>query len=401
MKSPRILVVDDEPRAVELLVRTLRKEASIDTADSATSAWELCQTKEYDLVISDQRMPGMSGVDLLSRIAERDDHVGRVLLTGYSDLEATIEAINRGRVHAYLHKPCSPEDLRVVTRGVLARVSLERENVRLLEVVSAQNDQLTEVVESLRSAQERVLMSERLAAIGKMNAMIAHDLRSPIAVIRSNATELEAETRAAGLQQLMERSQEVIAEADRMQRMCTALLEVSSASQGSSARELDELDGLVASALAHVAQPAGHQGVEVDFDLRSDAELFVDADGISRVLRNLASNALDAMPDGGVLRVETSREGDEGIIRLTDTGTGIPEDIAHEIFEPFVTAKKPGGSGLGLAIARKIVEDHDGTIALDKKPIDTLSPALAESDWPEGESGTCFTIRLPLARQVE
>ena len=90
MKSPRILVVDDEPRAVELLVRTLRKEARVDAADSAASAWERFQTVDYDLVISDQRMPGMSGIDLLSRVAEHDDHVGRVLLTGYSDLEVTI-----------------------------------------------------------------------------------------------------------------------------------------------------------------------------------------------------------------------------------------------------------------------------------------------------------------------
>ena len=81
MKSPRILVVDDEPRAVELLVRTLRKEARLDTAASANEAWEKVQAGDFDLVISDQRMPGMSGIDLLSRIAEVDAHVGRILLT--------------------------------------------------------------------------------------------------------------------------------------------------------------------------------------------------------------------------------------------------------------------------------------------------------------------------------
>ena len=210
MNLPRILIVDDEPRAVELLVRTLRKEARIDTADSAMNAWEQCQQKDFDLVISDQRMPGMSGVDLLSRIAERDASVGRVLLTGYSDLEATIEAINHGHVHAYLHKPCSPQDLRVVTRGVLERVHLERENQRLLRVVTEQNDQLTETLESLRSAQDRIVMSERLAAIGRMIAMIVHDLRSPIALIRSGGEELASGADAASLPDLVERSREVI-----------------------------------------------------------------------------------------------------------------------------------------------------------------------------------------------
>ena len=387
MKSPRILVVDDEPRAVELLVRTLRKEARVDAADSAASAWERFQTVDYDLVISDQRMPGMSGIDLLSRVAEHDDHVGRVLLTGYSDLEVTIEAINRGRVHAYLHKPCSPQDLRVVTRSVLERVNLGRENKRLLEVVTAQNDQLTEALRSLGSAQHRVVRSERLAAIGKMIAMIVHDLRSPIALIRSSGSELESGTEAAGLPELAERSREVIEEADRMQRMCSELLEVSRASSSPTEREMDHLDGLVGSALAHITQPAGHQGVQVDFDLQSDAELILDGDAISRALRNLANNALEAMPDGGVLRIDTRRESNEAIIRITDTGRGIPKEIADQLFEPFVTSNKPGGSGLGLAIVRKIIEDHDGTIELDKE--------AGSAD------GTTFTVRLPLTQDEE
>ncbi len=388
MNSPYILVVDDEPRAVELLVRTLRKEARIDTADSATSAWEQCQQKDFDLVISDQRMPGMSGVDLLSRIAERDASVGRVLLTGYSDLEATIEAINRGRVHAYLHKPCSPQDVRVVTRAVLERVHLERGNQRLLQIVTEQNDQLTETLKSLRGAQDRIVMSERLAAIGKMIAMIVHDLRSPIALIRSSGRELASGADAASLPDLVERSREVIEEADRMQRMCTELLEVSRASESPSAREMDDLDGLVSAALAHVVQAAGQQGVEVDFDLRASVELCFDADGMSRALRNLANNALDAMPDGGVLRIETTREGDGAVIRVTDTGGGVPAEIADRLFEPFVTSDKPAGSGLGLAIVRKVIDDHGGSIELDKES-------------SEGASGTTFTIRLPLGQDAE
>ncbi len=380
MNSPRILVVDDEPRAVELLVRTLRKEGRIDTADSATNAWEQCQQKDFDLVISDQRMPGMSGVDLLSRIAERDATVGRVLVTGYSDLEATIEAINRGRVHAYLHKPCSPQDLRVVTRGVLERVHFERENQRLLKVVTHQNDQLTGALEELRSAQDRIVTSERLAAIGKMIAMIVHDLRSPIALIKSSSAELAASADDAGFPGLLERSREVIEEADRMQRMCDALLEVSRASERRAVREMDDLDGLVSAALVHVALPAGHQGVQVDFDLQAGVELRLDGDGMSRALRNLANNAIEAMPDGGTLLIRTSREGDEALVQLTDSGPGIPDEIADRLFEPFVTSNKPGGSGLGLAIVRKVVEDHDGSIRVDK----------------EEAGGTTFTIRLPL-----
>src|SRR5262245_24794789 len=118
-----ILVVDDEPRALELVVRTLRKLGRVVTAPSGDAARAIFTDESFDLVISDQRMPGMSGVDLLGFVAERDESCGRILLTGYADLEATVEAINRGRVHAYLHKPCTADELRAAVQGVLSRVA--------------------------------------------------------------------------------------------------------------------------------------------------------------------------------------------------------------------------------------------------------------------------------------
>ena len=382
MSLPRILVVDDEPRAVELLVRSLRKEARIETAASANEAWDLYQeARDFDLIISDQRMPGMTGVDLLSRVAEDDAQVGRILLTGYSDLDATVEAINRGRVHAYLHKPCSTQDLRLVVRGVAERMRLERENLKLLRVVTEQNDRLSEAFRDLQSAQARVVTAERLAAVGKMISMIVHDLRSPIGIIRSSASELESGTGAEGLGELSERAGEVLREAERMQAMCESLLDVSRASEHRGERVPDELDGLVSAALAHVAQEAGAQGVRVDFDLQSDLELPLDEGGLQRALRNLASNALDAMSEGGELRIETRREGDDAVIRVRDSGPGVPESIAERVFEPFVTAEKRGGTGLGLAIVRKIVQEHDGSIEIEKS---------------DPETGTTFAIRIPI-----
>ena len=149
--KPRILVVDDEAPAIDLLKRSLRKEGTVSAAGSGEEAWSLLEQQGFDLVISDQRMPGISGVELLERAAELDDHVGRVLLTGYSDLEATVDAINRGRVHAYLHKPIAVQQLIAVVRGVLERVGLVREKLRLLAVVSQQRDRLREALSAVQA----------------------------------------------------------------------------------------------------------------------------------------------------------------------------------------------------------------------------------------------------------
>lgn len=379
---PRILVVDDEPHAVELLVRTLRKQASIETACSGDEAWAAFEHEPHDLVISDQRMPGLSGVDLLSRIAGHDDTVGRILLTGYSDLEATVEAINRGRVHAYLHKPCSPPDLIATVKGVADRVALARENAALLDSLRGRNHELDAALSSLEAAQSRVIASERLAAIGKTTAMIVHDLRSPLTVLLDLEWQARELGERLGLPDLGQISGQIEDELSRMKRMCEEMLEVTHASEGARKPALDSLDDIVNAALAPLAQPAAAQGVQLDLQLDSHAELELDEDGLRRMLRNLANNALEAMPDGGSLKVESRADDASAILRVSDTGPGIPDEIADCLFEPFVTSGKRGGTGLGLAVVEKVVLDHGGEIAVGK---------------PEG-GGTAFTIQLPLKR---
>lgn len=374
-----ILVVDDEPRALELVVRTLRKLGRVVTAPSGEAARGLLENESFDLVISDQRMPGMSGVDLLGFAAEQNESCGRILLTGYADLEATVEAINRGRVHAYLHKPCGGDELRAVVQGTLGRVQLAKEKARLVSVVTEQNEQLREALADLEGAQRRLAASERLAAVGQMIAVIVHDLRTPITVVRSAGGETAQIGRQIEHAMVTELGDDVVTEADRMQQICTDLLQVTRVSEGPGSPCPTEIDPFVADALAHLIELASRQAVQVELDLQADATIAIDADRMRRVLRNLAQNALEAMPEGGVLRIE-SRRGDAAVeLAVIDSGCGIPPELGERVFEPFVTAGKSNGSGLGLAIARKVVEDHGGTIAIRK---------------PEG-GGTAFQLVLP------
>ncbi|MGH0030386.1 MAG: sigma-54-dependent transcriptional regulator [Myxococcota bacterium] len=120
--KPRILVVDDEPQAVDLVALALRRLAEVERAGSGDEAWEKARSGHFDLVISDHRMPGMDGLELLGRIAARGIRIGRVLLTAYSEIPETITAINEGRIHAYLNKPCSPDEVRATVRSVLELV---------------------------------------------------------------------------------------------------------------------------------------------------------------------------------------------------------------------------------------------------------------------------------------
>jgi signal transduction histidine kinase len=385
MSQPfRILVVDDEPRGVELLSRCLRGLGETSTATSGDEAWAQASAGGFDLVVSDQRMPGGSGVELLTRVAERHPHTGRILITGYTDLESTIDAINRGRIHAYLTKPCAPEDLQLTARSVLERVRLARDNERLVADLSQKNRELEAALASLAEAQGRVVDSERLAAIGRLVAMVVHDLRTPLSLVRSAASELlrgggaEPETRE-------ELSREVIGEVERLQRMCEELLEATRAGEGRARPREEQLDDVVESALARVVEDASRCGIEVVTDLASGAIMPIDEDRLRRALQNLFVNALEAMPEGGSLRVASLADADAVWLSIADTGVGIPGEIIDSVFEPFVTAGKARGTGLGLAIVKKVVEDHGGTIAVDK---------------PEG-GGTAFQIRFPRTRPCD
>jgi signal transduction histidine kinase len=375
----RILVVDDEPRSLELLVRTLRRLGSVQTFPSGDQAWEAVQKEIPDAIISDQRMPGMKGVDLLARVAGLGVPVGRILLTGYADINATIDAINTGRVHAYVNKPWSPDQLFLTVRTLLERVRLERENAQLLASLVEKNDALGAAVASLETAQGRMIAAERLAAIGRMIGMIVHDFRGPLSVVRSVAVELVRDAGALPADEVRSLATGALEETERMVRMCSDLLETMRASEDRSGREEQVLDPWVQEVVAVVAEDAAREGIQVETRLESGVTAAIDDDRMRRALLNLCYNALEAMPDGGALRVETAAEGGCVRLRVIDSGPGIPDAIRDRLFEPFVTAGKPKGTGLGLAIVKKVVDDHGGSIEVAKA---------------EG-GGTVFELRLP------
>ena len=138
-----LLCVDDEPNILSALKRSLRTEDwRVLTANGGAEALELLGREHVDLVISDMRMPGMDGAELLEAISRRWPQSIRILLTGHADMNATVAAINRGRIFRYLNKPWDDEELRASVRQGLELLALEREKLRLEALTQQQNAQL-------------------------------------------------------------------------------------------------------------------------------------------------------------------------------------------------------------------------------------------------------------------
>lgn len=117
---PRLLCVDDEPLVLNALMRLFRPHYEVGIATSGAQALQLMSTLPFDVVISDQRMPGMSGVELLAQIREKHPHAMRILLTGYADLQATLDAVNRGEVFRYVTKPWNNDQLRQIVQQAMS-----------------------------------------------------------------------------------------------------------------------------------------------------------------------------------------------------------------------------------------------------------------------------------------
>jgi len=240
-------------------------------------------------------------------------------------------------------------------------------------------DHLAAAIADLEAAQQQLIESERLSAVGRMANMVIHDIKNPMQGIRMFAemaadTDLSAEDRR-------EFSETMCREIDRLVGMCQEILDFARGTTRLAAGEVT-LDDFVIETVAALAVELEQHHVEVRTDLRHGGALRLDAGRMRRVLLNLCRNAIEAMPDGGALSLTTARTDGGGVrIQVADTGSGIPQEIRDSLFEPFVTHGKDHGTGLGLAIVKKAVEDHGGAV---------------DVETADGE-GTTFTLRLPAA----
>lgn len=229
----------------------------------------------------------------------------------------------------------------------------------------------------LKNLEKKVRRHERLAALGKMAAGVAHEVRNPLSSIKGFATLLGGKFSAGSEEAHAARL--LIHEVDRMNRSITELLNY--AKPLPLHRVNTDLEGLLRNTIKLIEGDAGQAQVDVRLEIGENLpRVFLDRDRISQVLLNLYLNSLQAMENGGQLKVsiDSEKEGKEIRIQIADTGIGIDQQHQETIFDPYFTTKADG-TGLGLALAAKIIEEHGGTITFDSAP---------------GE-GTTVTIRLP------
>lgn len=215
-------------------------------------------------------------------------------------------------------------------------------------------------IENARLAQEMV-QNERLSAVGRMASSIIHDIKNPMSTIRVYAQVMK---RKAGTAETAKLSDEMIAQIDRFVNMLQEILDFSRGVSASNFQDVN-FNEVMTNVLNFMESDLTKHNVSLVRSEQWDGILKMDQDKMVRVFYNLASNARDAMPNGGTLTVSSKLDNGKVRIEFTDSGTGMPEEVKRKIFEPFVTYGKKHGTGLGMAIVKKVIDDHKGTIEID------------------------------------
>jgi signal transduction histidine kinase len=366
----KILIVDDDVDSVELLTKRLGAEG-YHTSEAYDGEQALRQVEEYhpDVVILDIRMPKIDGYEVCRRLKAAEDtrHIPIIMLTVKRKVPDKMKGLDVG-ADDYIPKPF---DYRELSRRVDYWSTVKRE--------------VDERVNQIRRLEQELIKSERLAAIGQTVASLGHYMKNIIFglkggfyLVNTSSQDDEADSLKTGWDMLEK----------NMGRISDLVLDLLEYSRDREPEYESYSPNKIVNEVCDLMEPkAKEHDVEIVKELDpSIGEVALDPSGLHRCLLNLVSNAVDAClfdsSEGKrwVVQVKTILEHD-GTLRfdVSDNGCGMDEEVKKKLFTTFFSTKEGRGTGLGLLIAQKIVQDHEGTIAVES----------------ELGKGSTFTIRLP------
>ena len=383
----RLIVVDDEPVILQLLTTIFADDRfELVACPDGRSALEAIEVG-CDVLLTDKNLPDVGGLELVRRAKATWQDCEAIILTGYASLDTALEAMELD-VFDYIVKP--PKDIFDVRRKVhqaFRRIEVIRENRRLVAALRDKNDELSESIEALRKTQRQLVQSEKLAGIGTLAAGVAHEISSPLFGILGLA---EAIVDEDDLSVAQDHAREIV---EYSRTIKGIVKDLTSYSRSSDREYLTTVPvhKVIEDAVRLVARSSSWKD-PIPVEITGSPVVKARTSELQQVFVNLVKNATEAILEhreaggSGDVRVAGGVEGDEVLIRVIDTGPGIPADRRGQVFDPFYTTKEPGkGTGLGLNIVYRIVTRHRGSVAVE----DT-----------EG-GGTTFIVRFPSAADVE
>lgn len=385
-QSGRVLIIDDEKVILDLTSIILKNRGyTVFTAVDAPSGFGIIEASQPELVLLDYMMPDMDGLTALKEIRRRFPDTYVIMFTGKGSEEIAVELMKAG-ASDYILKPFNNQDLAdrienvLKIRGIeLKNRELLREREMLLAEIEAWNLELEarvqEKSEALQRAQAEIVQSEKLATLGYLSAGMAHEIRNPL-----NSISLFVQLIKSGMEdpEKLEYVEKILKEIDRIDGILRKLLD---ASKRPKFKIMDVMiDQVIDSTLEIFSPQIELHKIKVERYYQSiPPAIKADPSELEQIFTNLFLNSINEMPSSGTLRVQLNHDDKYIIIRVSDTGKGIPPENIPYVFDPFFTTNSRG-TGLGLSVVLRIVKNYKGKIEVEKSDA----------------GGTTFCVRLPL-----
>lgn len=405
-----VLYVDDEEQNLVSFKASFRRNFTVLIAKNGAEALELLKTNEVQVLLTDQRMPGVSGVELLEKVAELYPNVIRIIVTGYTDTDSVIKAINKGGAYRYISKPWETEELLLTLYNAFETYNLRQENRNLLNDLKSINQELEERVinrtsevqdknkelekskkDIARQKNELKRKNKELVELDKEKnhfiGIVAHDLKSPLNQIKGliRILQLSSSALADSDKEILQKINDT---AEGMHQMIGQILDIS-ALENKKVRVKPErflLQKLIDELTEEQIKNASKKSIELVIPTASAiGEVNLDRNYLKQILDNLLSNAIKFSPQNKSVFLRANKTNDKLRFEIEDQGPGISESDQKKLFRKFqkLTAKPTAGehsSGLGLSIVKKFVETMNGQV------------------WCESEEGkgATFFVELPI-----
>lgn len=381
MEKNKILLVDDEEDIRDILSIVLTDMGyQIFSAKDGQDALEMFDRELPPLVLTDIKMPGMDGIELLREIKRRAPETEVIMITGHGDMELAVKSL-KYEATDFITKPINDDIL---------EIALRRANERI--VMKKQLKMYTENLERLvEEKTRRLLEAERLAAVGQTAAGLAHAIKNITGALAGGVFVLDKGFELGNRQYIRKGWKIVKKNVKKINNVAVELLNFASertpnyqhCDPNGPAREIYEL----------IKPQAREYGITFTLSLDEHLpDVWFDPEGIHRALLNLVTNAMYACMDirctlkAKEIHLRTLRPKGWAVeYQVQDSGCGMDEEVKDRLFRNFFSTKGYDGTGLGLMITKKIIDEHGGTIAVHS----------------EKEVGTTFSIRLPQTRRLE
>ena len=372
-----ILLVDDEAGIRTVLGISLADLGyTVHTADCGTAALGLMESIRPEIVITDIKMPGMDGIELLKTMKQKYPETEVIMLTGHGDMDLAVESL-KYRASDFITKPIHDEALTVA----LARAG---EQIEIRRQLKAHTENLERLVEE---KSRQLIQAERLAAVGETVAGLSHTIKNIAGGLDGGMFVLEKGIENEDTDYLKQGWDLIRGNVERIEALSLDLLKFAKTDH-LEYRKIDPAQP-AREVLSLMRSRAEAHGMELLLEVTGDLGTYeMDPSGIHQCLLNLVTNAIDACLDtdpaaeGQQITMAVEALRDAGICyRVTDNCCGMDEATQARLFQRFFTTKGERGTGIGLMLTRIIVQRHGGTISVRSAP----------------GQGSCFTICLPAA----